>query len=114
MIQFRITAVARRASSEVNTINYSYAADGSQTHTRTPGAEWEEVEFMTTEELKPVIQVANVSGDGFLLQAPVKLIVNNPLLFGMYKVGDIVNFIPTRLAEAEKTIADTIVVPQLS
>lgn len=117
MIQFRVTAVSRRASSEVNTLHYTYDEKGTQQTRRVPGAEWEEVEFDVPQELKPAICVANISGDGFLLQAPVKLIVNNPQLFGMYKIGDLIPFIPARLADAEKTLVDDvnkIVIPQLA
>lgn len=95
MIHFRVTSISRRQSSEVNTSHYTYEKDECKTQ-RTSGAEWEEVEFTTVDEEKPVIQVANVRGDAFLPSAPHKLIINNPKLFGTYKVGDIIEFMPTR------------------
>lgn len=95
MIQFRIVAIARRTSSEVDTIHYTYENEEKKSE-RKHGAEWEEVEFAIAQEEKPIIQIANVQGDAFLPSAPIKLIINNPELFGMYKVGDIIEFIAVR------------------
>lgn len=101
MIQFRIVSVALRQSSEVNTIRYTYGPStipedhGEETQTsKSAGAVWEEVEFAIVEQEKPSIQVANVSGDGYLVSSPVKILINNPDLFGKYKVGDIIDFMP--------------------
>lgn len=105
MIRFVITSIARRSSSEVGTIRYSYTEkDGEETQepTRTAGAEWEEVEFSVEREEKPTIQIANVVGNALLTGNP-KLIVNNPELFGTYKVGDVIEFMPIRITELQKT-----------
>jgi hypothetical protein len=100
---FRVTAVARRTSSEVNTIYYTYESKKESENIegeliavpkRKDGAEWEEVEFSTIREEKPTVQVANIAGNVFLPSSPVKLIINNPDLFGTYKVGDIIDFMP--------------------
>jgi hypothetical protein len=93
MIQFRIVSVALRQSSEVNTVRYTYTGDETQT-SKSIGAVWEEVEFAIVEQDKPSIQVANVSGDGYLVSSPAKVLINNPDLFGKFKVGDVIDFIP--------------------
>jgi hypothetical protein len=114
MIQFRVTSVARRASGAVPTIHYTYYPDKDRTKQQSQGAEWEEVEFIVLEEDKPTIQVANIAGAGFIIGQPCKLVINEPKLFGMYQVGDVIDFVPKRLADAEKTLVDGIVVPTLS
>jgi len=99
MIRLTVIAVARRASSEVGTVRYIYKEGKEEPETeRTSGAEWEEVEFSVEREEKPTIQIANVVGNALLVGNP-KLIVNNPELFGTYKVGDVIEFIPLRIKE---------------
>lgn len=113
MIQFRVTSVDRRASSEVVTMHYTYDETGSQKAARQQGGEWEEVVFDLVADTMPPIGIDNVTGSVYLPRPP-KLFVNNPKLFGLYKVGDIINFLPTRILEAEKTEVNAIVVPTLA
>lgn len=97
MIRLHITSVMRKSSAEVNTVHYTYK-DDTRIPTKTSGAEWEEIEFATEYEEKPSVQVANVAGSVVLI-GQAKLIINDPKLFGTYKVGDIIEFVPTRIAE---------------
>jgi hypothetical protein len=94
MIRFIVTAVNRNKSSQVNTTRFTYPEGKDRVQQRIPGAEWEEVEFMIQEEEKPKIAVANVMGSAFLVGQPCKLVLNDPELFGTYKIGDIVPFAP--------------------
>ena len=95
MIQFVVTGVNRRSTSQVQTITFKYEGDGKRVvEERKPGAEWEEVEFQVKEEEQPKMQVANVLGDAFLIGQTCKLIINNSQLFGTFKIGDIVPFAP--------------------
>lgn len=95
MIHFIVTGVNRRSTSQVQTVFFTYGEEGKQPATeRKHGAEWEEVEFIVEEETKPKIQVANISGDAFLVGQPCKLIVNNPELFGTFKIGQRIPFMP--------------------
>jgi hypothetical protein len=98
-IRFVVISVARRISSAFRTIRYKYEGENCKGE-HIAEAEWEEVEFTTEYEEKPVIQVANVSGNASL-GGTCKLVINNPDLFGTYKVGDIIEFTPTRLLEAK-------------
>lgn len=100
MIRFCVVTVTKKASAEVPTIRYTYEKPSGSEETekkaaRTEGAEWEEIGFAVEGEEKPAIQIANVTGNAFLVGQP-KLIINNPDLFGMYKVGDVIEFIPMR------------------
>jgi hypothetical protein len=108
-IQFRVTATARRTSSEVNTIRYIWKDGmGEAESKQIKGVEWEEIEFTTIEEEQPVIQVANVKGNAYLPNSPIKLVINNPELFGIYKVGDIIDFMPLRTkGSVEVTVEPT-------
>lgn len=93
-IRFRITSVTKRSSAEVDTTHYTYEND-SRKGDRTRGAEWEEIEFTTEMEEQPTIQIANIIGRAVLF-GQSKLIINDPALFGTYKVDDIINFIPIK------------------
>jgi hypothetical protein len=93
-IQFRVITVTRKASAEVSTVHYTYEGEERKS-SRTEGAEWEEIEFVVENEEQPTIQIANIAGNALLIGQP-KLIVNNPELFGLYKVGDIIEFIPVK------------------
>jgi hypothetical protein len=99
MIRFRVIAVTRKASAEVPTVHYTYEKD-ERKGKRTEGAEWEEIEFTNEQEEHPPIQVANIAGSTFLAGNP-KLIINERKLFGTYKVGDIIEFMPLRIIDAE-------------
>jgi hypothetical protein len=98
-IQFRIISVSKRESSEVNTVRYTYKEGEETQSAKTLGGVWEEIEFAIVYEEKPLIQIANVAGDGYLVGSPAKLLINNPDLFGKYKVGDIIDFIPKTIEE---------------
>ena len=91
MICFVVTDVTRRKSSQISTLRFSYSEGKAPESKREYGAEWEEVEFRVEEEKQPPIQVANIIGSAFL-NGTSKLILNNPELFGSFKVGDIIPF----------------------
>jgi hypothetical protein len=94
MIQLKITGVSRRASSQVGTRRYTYNADKPRTAQQFHGAEWEEVEFQLVEEAEPPIGVANIDGSAYLVGNVAKILLNDPALFGAFKIGDVINFIP--------------------
>lgn len=94
MIQLKITGVSRRSSSEVNTVRFTYPEGKERTHERFNGAVWEEVEFQLVEEDKPLYRVANIEGSGYLVGNVARILINDPALFGTFKVGDIIDFIP--------------------
>jgi hypothetical protein len=100
MIQFRIVKVSRHKSSELRTYHFTYK-DGDRQDKKTEGAEWEEVEFTINADEKPRIGVGNIEGDGYLVGSPNKLILNHPDLFGTYKVGDLISFIPAIVVSSE-------------
>lgn len=95
MIQLQIINVTKRSSGMVSTTRYTYEETGGRKSKQTPGAEWEEIEFALVQEEKPTIQISNVVGSALLVNNVAKLVVNDPDLFGKYKVGDIIDFIPS-------------------
>jgi hypothetical protein len=107
MIQFRIISVSKRESSEMYTTHYTYKEDGETVRTKTAGAVWEEIEFAIVYEEKPTIQLANVAGDGYLVGSTARLLINNPELFGKYKVGDIIDFIPKEIDDTPVTVRNS-------
>jgi len=132
MIQLKITGVARRASSQVGTKRYTYPPDKQRVSQQFNGAEWEEVEFQLVEEDQPPIGVANIDGSAYLVGNVARILLNNPELFGSFKIGDVINFVPAQpvietTGEAPpvhtptepapppiaETAEDTIVVPKL-
>jgi len=102
-IRFHVVTVTKKSSAEVSTIHYTYGEKEERKNSRTEGAEWEEIEFTVETEEKPVIQIANVVGNALLVGQP-KLIVNNPDLFGIYKIGDIIEFMPIRVKEEKPEV----------
>jgi hypothetical protein len=97
MIMFKITQVSRHKSSETRTKHFEYDKDGTRKERAVQGAEWEEVEFIVNVEDNPVIGISNVEGDGYLRDS-VKMFINNPELFGTFKVGDLIPFqAPTKV-----------------
>ncbi|HEX6826583.1 MAG TPA: hypothetical protein VF077_09745 [Nitrospiraceae bacterium] len=120
MIRFKITSVARRASMQANTKRYTYHQDKPREVAQYHGAEWEEVEFQLVEELEPPIGIANFDASALLLGTIGRLLVNLPELFGQFKVGDIINFVPVReVVESngqeipQEPPEETIVIPKL-
>lgn len=99
MIKLKVVSVTRKSSSEISTCRWKDDG-GERRATRTAGAEWEEVEFTTEFEENPNIQIANVAGDYVMLN-PAKLILNEPSLFGTYKSGDIIEFMPKKPVDPE-------------
>ncbi len=95
MIQLKIVSVARRASSQVGTRRYTYPADKPRVAEQFNGAEWEVVEFQVLEENEPPIGIANVDGSAYLVGNVATILINHPALFGMFKIGDIIDFVPT-------------------
>jgi hypothetical protein len=98
MIQLKITSVSRRASSQVGTKRYTYPKDGTQPRETQSfhGAEWEEVEFQLVDEIEPPIGVANIDGSAYLVGNAARILLNDPRLFGMFKIGDLINFVPAQ------------------
>ena len=94
MIHLRITNIARRASSNVQTRRYVYHQDKPREVQVFHGAEWEEVEFQLEQELEPPVGIANVEGSAFLLGDTCRILINSPELFDKFKVGDIIHFVP--------------------
>lgn len=133
MIQLKIVNIARRASSQVATKRYTYPADKPRVAEQFNGAEWEVVEFQLVEENEPPIGIANVDGSAYLIGNIATILINNPALFGAFKVGDVIDFVPvinavgTEVQETntptepappphptiETTAEETIVVPKL-
>ena len=68
------------------------------TKERKAGAEWEEVELRVELDDKPTIEVANISGDCFIANnnGVLRLIINNPILFGCLKVNDVIPLVTKR------------------
>jgi hypothetical protein len=95
VISFIVTAINRRSSSQINTIHYLYDSEGKQESRIEHGAEWVEVEFEIVQENNPSIQIANVAGDAIIVGSS-KVIINNSKLFDAYKIGDIIEFSPSR------------------
>ena len=94
-VQLQILNVIKRNSPALPTTRYTYNDKREMDPKITIGAEWEEIEFTTIQEDRPTIQISNIVGSVFLVGNTGKLIINNPDLFGTYKAGDIINFMPT-------------------
>ena len=94
MIQLKVTGVAQRSSSEVSTRKFTYPEDKPRIVEQFNGAIWEEIEFQLLPEDKPTISVANIEGSGYLVGNLARILINDPALFGSFKTGDIINFIP--------------------
>lgn len=97
MIHLQVIAVSRHRSGVVDTTIIKWDGDKCSKE-RQAGAEWEEVELRVELEEKPTIQVANVQGDCFIANEGglLKLIINNPILFGCLKVNDIIPLVTKR------------------
>lgn len=90
------------------TTRYNYNDKGEMDSKLAIGAEWEEVEFGTISEEKPIIQISNIVGSVYLIGGTGKLLINNPDLFGTYKAGDIINFMPITGCAGAVADADTL------
>ena len=101
MIKLQVVAVDRRSSSQIGTIRTTYDEKGIGTPERTHGAEWEEIQLSMVLEEKPTIQIGNISGSAVISQGYIKLIINEPKLFGTYKIGDVIDLIPKEHDAAE-------------
>ena len=112
MIQLKIIGVSRRTSSEVGTRRFTYPEDRTQPRVvqQFHGAEWEEVEFQLLEEKEPTVSVANIEGSGYLIGNSARILLNDPQLFGTFKVGDIVDFVPNP-REVQTTGEEVITTP---
>lgn len=96
-IRLQVITVSRRQSSVVDTTVIRW--DGEHcTKERKAGAEWEEIELRVELQEKPTICVANIEGDAFIAnsEGTVKLLINNPILFGLLKVNDIIPLVSKR------------------
>ncbi len=98
-IRLQVITVSRRQSSVVDTMVIKWDENGECcTKERQAGAEWEEIEFRIELQEHPTICVANVEGDAFIAngEGKIKLIINNPILFGHFKVNDVIPLITKR------------------
>jgi hypothetical protein len=93
MIYLVITGISHHQSSQISTTIISYSEEKDPIE-RKQGAEWEEVEFTIKEEEKPTIIIGNISGDAYPVHPLCKIIINNPRYFGLFRVGDIIPFVP--------------------
>lgn len=96
-IRLQVITVSRHRSGIYDTTIIKW--EGEQcTKERKAGAEWEEVELRVELQEKPTIEVANVQGDVFIANpgGTLKLIINNPILFGCLCVNDIIPLISKR------------------
>lgn len=102
MIKFQILNVIRRKSAVIPTTRYKYGEKGEIEPTVSVGAEWEEIEFTVVLDKKPTIQISNVMGSVFLAGHTGKLILNDPDLFGTFKSGDVIDFMPAVIRDTER------------
>jgi hypothetical protein len=102
VIRLQVLSVSHHSSSTVNTVVTVYPATPDKEgryigeKLSRQGGEWEEVQLRVELEERPTIQVANFIGNAFI-DGPgmvTKLIINDPTLFGTFKIGDIVPLIP--------------------
>ncbi len=96
-IRLQVIKVSKHQSSIVDTTVIRW--DGEHcSKERKAGATWEEVELRVELEDNPTIEVANVSGDAFIANpgGVLRIIINNPVLFGCLKVNDIIPLISKR------------------
>jgi hypothetical protein len=89
IIYLQVLSVSRHNSSQYRTAVIRWEGEKSDKETK-QGAEWEEIELRILQEEKPTIEVANIIGNAFIAGSTMKLIINNPALFGTLKVNDIV------------------------
>lgn len=101
VIKLQVTSVARKSASHLSTITFTYEKDQPRKMTRNNGAEWEEIEFRIVDEDEPSVQVANITGDVFIVSEVIRMVLQNPKLFGTFKMGDIVPLAPLL---TEKTV----------
>lgn len=96
-IRLQVITVSRHQSGVHDTTVIKW--EGEQcVKERKAGAEWEEVELRVEFQEKPTIEIANITGDAFIANAEgtLKLIINNPILFGCLRVNDIIPLISKR------------------
>jgi len=93
-VKLQVLSVVRKTSPGLPTTRYTYNDKGEPEPKMTVGAEWEEIEFAIIQEEKPTIQISNIIGSVFLGGNIGKLFINNPDLFGTYKAGDTISFMP--------------------
>jgi len=96
-IRLQVIQVSRHHSGVHDTTVIKW--EGEQcTKERRAGAEWEEIELKVELQEKPTICVANIEGDAFVANngGVIRLIINNPILFGCLQVNDIIPLISKR------------------
>jgi len=97
MIQLEVITVSRHRTNVHDTVIVKW--EGEQcSKERKAGAEWEEVELRMKPEERHAIEIANIWGDAYIAVGGgiIKLIINNPIFFGSFRVGDIVPLAITR------------------
>lgn len=97
MIHLEVITVSRHKTSIQDTTIVKW--NGEQcSKERKPGAEWEEVELRIKPEEKHSIEIANIGGDSYIATnaGTIKIIINNPILFGHLKVGDTIPLVTKR------------------
>ena len=97
MIHLQVIAVSRHRSGIVDTTIIKWEGEQCRRE-RKVGAEWEEVELRIELQERPVIEIANISGDCIIASngGILKLVINNPILFGCLKVNDVIPLVTKR------------------
>jgi hypothetical protein len=106
MVHFKVISVSRHSSLEVTTTHYTFEKSGRKSGKREEKGEWEEIVLRLNLEDNPIIQVGHSFGDiamdGTGDHDNLKLRLNNPKLFGTFKVGDIASLEVLNIPRNEK------------
>ncbi len=96
-IRLEVIKVSRHHSGVIDTTVIKWEGDECKKE-RVAGATWEEIELRVELEDKPTIMIANVEGDAVIASPGgiIRIIINNPVLFGMLKVNDVIPLITKR------------------
>jgi hypothetical protein len=106
MIKLIVISVSRHHSSLVKTTILHWEKNENQQEAPLPrkeekeGGEWEEIELRFEGEEKPTILVGNTYGNAFFKEGiGITIVINNPALFGQFKVNDIVTLTAETVAK---------------
>lgn len=91
MIELEVITVSRHKTNVQDTITVKWEGEECKKE-RSSGAEWEEVELKIKQEERHSIEIANIWGDAYIASGGglIKLVINNPIFFGTFRVGDII------------------------
>lgn len=100
MIQLEVITVSRHKTNVHDTVIVKWDGEKCSKERKT-GSEWEEVELKIKQEEHHTIERSNICGDAYIttddnFKGTIKLIINNPIFFGSFRVGDIVPLAITR------------------